>query len=103
MTVLGAQIAEEEMALQRRVAELERDRRQLEDRKSQQQLRRVERNLRSHATTELRAFEGTVKTELDGQIDALNGERAEKLSAVVNFQNDLREKVRDSFIGKWLG
>ena len=101
VTVLGAQIAEEEMALQRRVAELERDRRQLEDRKSQQQLRRVERNLRSHATTELRAFEGTVKTELDGQIDALNGERAEKLSAVVNFQNDLREKVRDSFIGKW--
>jgi hypothetical protein len=94
VTALGAQIAEEEMALQRRVAQLEHDRKQLEDRKIQQQLRKVERNLRSHATTELRSFEGTVKTELDRQIGALDAERAEKLAAIVNFQNDLREKVR---------
>ena len=94
VTQLGAAIAEEEVALQQRVAELERDRRQLAERKAAQQLRRVERSLRSHATTELQSFEGTVKSELDGQIDALNAERAEKLLAVTNFQNDLREKVR---------
>ena len=94
VTALGAQIAEEEMALQRRVAQLEHDRKQLEDRKIQQQLRKVERNLRSHATTELRSFEGTVKSELDRQIGALNAERTEKLAAIGNFQNDLREKVR---------
>lgn len=93
VTALGAQIAEEEIDLQRRVAQLEQDRRQLEDRKTQQQLRTVERNLRSHATTELRMFEGTAKTELERQIDGLNVERAEKLDAIVNFQNDLREKV----------
>lgn len=119
VTQLGAAIAEEEVVLQRRVAELERDRRQLAERKAGQQLRRVERSLRSHATTELRSFESTVKSELDGQIDALNVrpisyvfhrilpcfgglilvqfwkvERTEKLLAVTNFQNDLREKVR---------
>ena len=94
VTALGAEIAEEEMALQLRVAQLERDRKQLEDRKIQQQLRKVERSLRSHATTELRTFESTVKTELESQIGALNAERAEKLAAIVNFQNDLREKVR---------